>query len=109
MNMLLMYLAEKFYQAVCELAVGEGDARSRVKVAYRRFWHIPIEDFPAELQKERREIDHLLTRLPGRKGYIIPDNLRAMKNRTAAKIAFKIVRLYFQLDQLRAAEPSEKP
>lgn len=60
------YLLEKFYLAAHDLATGEGDARSRVGVAYYRFWTIPIDDFPQELRKSRNEINKLLTRLAGR-------------------------------------------
>jgi hypothetical protein len=104
MSTSLSYLVEKFDQALWELAIGKGDARSRVDPAYHRFWHIPIEDFPPELQPDRKTIDKLLTRLPGRQGYIIPDNLRAMKNSTAAKIAGIILSLYFRLVELRSNE-----
>ena len=93
------YLLEKFTQALYDLATGEGDARSRVRVAYYRFWHIKVEDFPEKLKEKRLNIDLLLTRLPGRKGYLIPDNLARIKNKTAAKVAKIILEIYFELKE----------
>lgn len=91
------YLLEKFYLAVHDLATGEGDARSRVGVAYYRFWTIPMDDFPQELRKSRNEVNKLLTRLAGREGYIISDNLSKMKNKTASKISAHILHIYHGL------------
>jgi hypothetical protein len=88
------YMREKFRQAVFVLATGEGDARSRVYDAHNSFLHIHHNDLPAELRAYREEIDHLLTRLGGTPGYIIPENLRRMKNKTASKIAGLIFAIY---------------
>ena len=90
----LDYVHEKLFIAICVLATGQGDARSRVDAAYHEFWHLNENDFPKRLRKTRREIEVLLTRLPGRQGYIIPDNIKKMKNKTASKIASKILDLY---------------
>ena len=91
------YILEKFTQALHDLATGEGDARSRIRTAYYRFWLVKKECFPVQLREKRTEIERLLTRLPGRKNYIITDNLAKMKNKTAAKIAKLIVEIYFEL------------
>ena len=88
------YLLEKFEVAIYDLATGEGDARSRVDVAFHRFWHIRIEEFPVDTKVARMEIDALITRLPGREGYVIPDNLLKMKNKTASRIAANILDIY---------------
>ena len=93
------YLLEKFTIAVFDLATAEGDARSRVGIAYYKFWHIKTDTFPKILRKKRKEIDQLLTRLSGREGYIIPDNLRKMKNKTASKIAVLILEIYIELSE----------
>jgi hypothetical protein len=93
------YLTEKFRQAVSDLATGEGVAKARVEVAYHRFWLIPIKDYPEELRADRREIDELLTRLGGRPGYILPDNLIRMRNSTASKVASLILGIHFRLAQ----------
>jgi hypothetical protein len=88
--------------AIYELATGEGDIRSRVGNAYYKFWHIKEKDFPDQLREKRIEIDHLLTRLLGRKGYIIPDNLAKMKNKTASKIATLMLEIYIGLDKYKS-------
>ncbi len=87
----LDYLIEKFDQAVFDLATGQGDARSRLGDAYYRFWTVRLDDYPEHVRGERQSIDQLLTRLPGREGYVIPDNLRKMKNKTASQICALIV------------------
>jgi hypothetical protein len=97
----LDYLIEKFGQALYSLATGEGDSRSRLETAYYCFWAIQIDDYPESLKKNRQSIDKLLTRLKGREGYVIPDNLRKMKNKSASKICSLIVALYFKLLQER--------
>ncbi len=81
------YIKQKLDAAVYALATGDGDIRSRIDAAHSCFWHIPEEDFPESIQEERREITKLLTLLPGRKGYIIPDNLKQMDSKTAVEIA----------------------
>lgn len=91
------YLIEKFERAITILAAGKGDARSRVGPAYRCFWHIPLEEYPIDLREDVLWITKMLTRLKGRKGYVIPDNLRRMKNKTASKIAHRISSIYFEL------------
>jgi len=95
------YIFEKFTMAIYELATGEGDARSRVGNAYYKFWHIKEQEFPDNLRKKRTEIDRLLTRLSGREGYIIPDNLAKMKNKTASKIASLILEIYLELGKCK--------
>ena len=102
MSTALPYIIEKFDSAVYALATGEGDARSRVDVAFHCFWHIPVEDLPESVREDREKITTLLTRLGGRKGYIIPDNLSRMKNSTAAEIAGLILGIYFRLLELRS-------
>jgi hypothetical protein len=95
------YQIEKFTQALFDLATGPGDARSRVDVAYHRFWVIRLEEYPETARKDVQEITKLLTRLGGREGHVIPENLRRMTNRTASKIAELMVGIYFQLMRLR--------
>lgn len=91
------YLIEKFGQAVTILATGEGDARSRMGEAYYKFWHILPKEYPTDLQEDVLWITRMLTRLEGREGYILPDNLRRMKNKTASKIAHRILYIYLEL------------
>lgn len=98
----LDYSAEKLDQAVRELATGLDSLRDRIGRAYRRFWHIREEEFPYELRADRLAIEGLLTKLPGREGYIIPDNLAAMDDGMAQEIAHNIVSLNDKIVRLRA-------
>lgn len=91
------YLFEKFFQATHELVRGQGDARSRVKEAYEKFYHINIDDYPNELKEKRKKIQYLLTRLPAREGHKISENIAKMKNVTASKIADLIFEIYNNL------------
>ena len=90
----LDYLIEKFDQAVFDLATGQGDARSRLRDAYDRFRIILPDNYPEHVRSERQAIDKLLTRLPGREGYVIQDNLRKMKNKTASQACALIVSVH---------------
>jgi hypothetical protein len=105
----LDYLIEKFEQALVDLATGEGDARSRLDVAYHRFWVIQLGDYPQALRGKRQAIDKLLTRLKGRQGYVIQDNLRRMHNSTASKICGLIVDLHWHLLRERQQTKAEPP
>jgi hypothetical protein len=97
----LDYLIEKFDQAVFDLATGQGDARSRLRDAYDRFWIIRLDDYPEHVRAERRVIDKLLTRLPAREGYVIQDNIRKMQNKTASHICALIVSVHAGLLRAR--------
>ena len=109
MSTQLPYIIEKFDQAAYLLATGEGAARSRVGAAYRCFWHIPLEDFPETIHGDRREITTMLTRLGGRQGYVIPENLRRMKNSTAAEIARLILSIRIRVLEARTREAAQPP
>ena len=108
MTLSISYLVEKHFLALHELAVGERDARARLGEAYGRFWTIRPSEYPVHLHKARIDIDATLTRLPGREGYIIPDNLRKMKNTTASKVCSMIFDLYFDLVQVEEAKQAAK-
>jgi hypothetical protein len=101
------YIAQKLSAAVYSLATGQGDARSRLEPAFRKFWLIPINDFPSHLQETRKEIDSLLTRLPSREGFEMADNLQKMKNSTASKIAALIFSLYAGVLEVENAKLKE--
>jgi hypothetical protein len=96
------YLIQKYKETLYDLATGEGDARARVGTAYSGLLHIQIDEYPESLRKQRREIDGLLTRLGGKIGYIIPNNLQKMKNKTASKIAALLLDIYFALVEEQA-------
>jgi hypothetical protein len=49
------------------------------------FWHIQLDEYPKDIRKKVESITKILTNLPGREGYILDDNFRKMKNKTALK------------------------
>jgi hypothetical protein len=103
------YTREKLCAAVRVLAVGEGDARSRVWSAYLEFHPLRPEHFPPEVRDRFNFIMHELTKrpeqrsvyIPGTREWVpeglVPANIRRMRNRTAAKIATAIVDLEYSL------------
>ncbi|MFA7326071.1 MAG: hypothetical protein WC121_05355 [Candidatus Kapaibacterium sp.] len=93
----LKYIHEKFRCAVEILATGEKDARSRVKSVYSVLWAINHKDSPKSVINKVEKIDKLLTRLPGREGHLVEDNLRKMKNSTASKVALLIFEVYLDI------------
>ena len=102
------YIAQKLSAAVYALATGQGDARSRLVPAYNKFWLIPLDDFPDHLQETRKDIDSLLTRLPGREDSLVADNIRRMKNSTASKIAALIFKLHAGVVETENAKLKEQ-
>lgn len=93
----LEYLIERHARAVYALATGFDDARSRLEEAHRHMLGIRLSDYPAHLRDTRSRIDALLTRLRGRKGYIIADNLRKMRKSSAVEICALIFELHMAL------------
>ncbi|MCG9661215.1 hypothetical protein [Vibrio mediterranei] len=98
----ISYISEKFSKATYHLVTGHGDARSRVGLAYYEFWLLKPHDLPESMRQKRMEIDKLLTRLPAPEGYVIPDNLRRMKNKTASRIASLIFDLYNEIKSIES-------
>jgi hypothetical protein len=105
----LDYLIEKFEQALFDLATGEGEARSRLEVAYHRFWVIQLGDYPPALREKRQAIEQWLTRLKARDGDLVQYNLRHMHNRTASRICGLIVDLHWQLLRERQKTQIDPP
>jgi hypothetical protein len=97
----LKYLIEKFHHSVWDIATGVGDVRSRLSVAYYRFWTIPTDDYPPDLRESREKVQDLMTHLGGPEGYILPHNLEHMTSETASEVADLIVGLYRGLLDLR--------
>ncbi len=95
----IYYIYEKYRCAVEVLITGEKDARSRVEAAYYLFWHIQLSEYPEDIRKKVESITKLLTRLPGREGYILNDNFRKMKNKTASKVAKMIYDVYLDIEK----------
>lgn len=94
----IYYIQKKYKDAVEILITGEKDSRSRVQAAYYLFWHIQINEYPENLRKKVESITKVLTRLSGREGYILDDNFRKMKNKTASKAAKMIYDVYLDID-----------
>lgn len=93
------YIHGKYKDAIEVLISGEKDARSRVEKAYYTFWHIQLNEYPEHIRKQVESITKLLTRLPGREGYILNDNFDKMKNKTASKAAMMIYNVYLELEK----------
>lgn len=91
------YLIERLERAVYALATDFGDARSRLDEAHRHMMGLRLDDFPEHLREMPQQIEQLLTRLPGREGFILVDNLRKMRKATASQICRLILELYFAL------------
>ena len=95
----IYYIQGKYKDAVEILITGEKDARSRVQTAYYIFWHIQLNEYPESIRKKVESITKILTRLPGREGYILDDNFRKMKNKTASKAAKMIYDVYLDIEK----------
>ena len=100
------YALEKMSNAVRILATGAGDARSRLSNAYMAFVFLKIEGFPPDLQADYLWIQKELTKRSPRNDSEkrewaehgeVPSNINRMQNRTASKIATKIVDLEYHL------------
>jgi len=97
----LIYLHEKYKEAVLCLVTGVGDARARVGDAYYHFWHILPGDYPGDLQPHLDFINIELTKrqssahITNKIGF----NLSHMKNKSASKIADRIFFIYDELSQ----------
>jgi len=100
------YCLEKLSDAIIQLAVGEGDVRSRLHDAYMCFHTLKTNDFPEHLQtewdwiiksltKEEHTLDHKGEVLHGR----LRNTLWKMRNKTGRKIAMKIVMLYYRISE----------
>lgn len=94
----IYYIQKKYKDAVEILITGENDSRSRVQAAYYLFWHIQLNEYPESLRKKVESITKALTRLSGREGYILDDNFRKMKNKTASKVAKMIYDVYLDIE-----------
>lgn len=95
----IYYISRKYIEAVEILITGEKDARSRVQKAYYKFWIIPLNEYPESIRMKVESITKILTRLPGREGYILDDNFYKMKNKTAAKVAKMIYDVHLDIEK----------
>ncbi len=103
------YALSKLSNAVYYLAIGEGDVRDRLKTAYEEFHPVSEDDFPPTLRADWRWIKGQLIRMgPVRRqdGSIrmgaLDNTLSRIRNSTGAKIAKRIIKLQYDLeDHLR--------
>ena len=95
------YPLEKFREAVHDLATGTGDVRSRLLVAYGRFWHLTTDRFPSSMRRDVAWIRRQLTQgTPIGNRDRVRTALARMRNTTGAKIAKRIFRVYDSLSQM---------
>lgn len=95
----IYYIQGKYKDAIEILITGEKDARSRVQKAYYKIWTIQLNDYPESIRKKVESITKILTRLSGREGYLLDDNFRKMKNKTASKAAIIIYEVYLDIEK----------
>lgn len=96
----LGYAREKFSSAVCILATGPGDVRSRLRKAFIEFSPVQESDIPDELLEDFRWIIWELTkREPVANEGKMNATIDRMKNRTGSKIAEKIYGINSRLEE----------
>jgi len=95
------YVREKLFDAINRLAVGSGDARSRLLKAYLACHTLRETHFPEALRQKWVWITKQLTRYPEHYDYRgkidvgrIENTTRNIQNRTAVKIAKELFGLY---------------
>ena len=95
----MSYALEKLGLAIGEMAVGEGDVKSRLRVAYKHMSAISEQDFPEHLQKDWRSI---MDRLTGREPECDEGRFKAtmhrMHKKSASRIAADVVDLHSRLE-----------
>lgn len=94
------YALEKLGAAIDELAVGEGDVRTRLEAACISIAAVSEDDFPESLRKDFKNIVEALTKHPGRHRQegAVHRTLARMRNSTGSKIARRILDLESRLD-----------
>jgi hypothetical protein len=101
MNPQAHYSLEKFRDAVHDLATLPGDARSRLLIAYGRFWHLTPDRLPSPISRDVKWIRQQLTRgVPVGDRDRVRTRLAKMRNATAAIIAKRIYRVYDRLSEM---------
>ena len=95
--MVSLRFREKFNAALYYLAVGEGDVRARLRLAYAQLRRLRAQEVPQQLREEWKAILEALTaRGPqlGPLGHLHQDalehTLRHMRNATGRKLAERI-------------------
>ena len=99
------YAHEKLFEAMQGLALGAGDVRSRLEIAFESFYTLETHHFPKELQKDWEWVMKQMTRFgplyraDGRE-WLSPvhHTMQRIKNKTGVKIAEKIFYLFWKLE-----------
>ena len=95
-------VVERVYFSVHQLAVGEGDVRSRFKVAGFTLAALQERDFPSESREDFRWVMEQLTRHKSEgRTRAIEATMYRIKNSTGAKIATRILDIYSKLQAIR--------
>lgn len=102
-----MYSAKRksLIEAVYSLAAGNGDARSRLVQAYLKFHVLTTDSFPDELKADWNWVILRITQKGPLKDNQYNNNtlgsvqntMNGIKNKTASKIASKIIDIFFAL------------
>ena len=88
----------KFYEAVNDLATGQGDVRSRLQSIAINLFALSDRDVPVEIQSKFTEYKKQMTRFPSEydEGDIVA-TMKRIKNATGSKIAASVFQMYKDL------------
>lgn len=96
------YAHIKFSQAIRDMAVGEGDVRSRLEAAYWTLEPIDPDELPTPLDTHFRWICQQLTRRERRwpMDSSVRASLASMQNKTGRRIAERLLEIHEALEEL---------
>lgn len=85
----------KFYEAVLDLATGQGDVRSRLKSISLNLFALSAKELPPEIQDKFIDYQKQMTRFSAEydEGDIAA-TMKRIKNSTGSKIAGSVVEMY---------------
>lgn len=102
------YTHEKLSAAIQCLATHPGDVRERLADAFMSFHTLTEKDFPKEYRKDWTWIHKELTRfgpIVNDRGEVrrgsVDNTMRRIKNKTASKIAERIVKLFWIINDIQ--------
>jgi len=100
------YAHEKLFEALHALALGSGDIRSRLEIAFTSFYVLEKHHFPQKFQEDWEWIMKEMTkfgsvyRADGREWRSpVQHTMKRIRNKTGVKIAEKIFELFWELDR----------
>jgi hypothetical protein len=97
------YLLEKFRDVIGTLATGPGDARSRVAGASMAIEHLQLRRIPPSIRRDMRWIrDQTDKRVTDAWNPDRPASMPRSQNRTASKIAKRMLKVYMQVVEAEA-------